>query len=152
MKETKSASHTHSNSGRGRTDRKPVPTFLAVVGGPAATVEVVIEDRLDALTTIFHDAWTHVAALLTLFIPRYEVIKLSVHDKRPVNRVQVAELGILLDPDGSSSDVLEAVEADVLQRSHLKDHQGVIIKEITPSDHREVREQGGQGVQARDSE
>lgn len=123
-----------------------------MVRGPAATVEVVIEVGLDATTAILHDAWTHVPTLLTLFIPRYEVIQLSIHDKRPVNRVQIAELRVLLDPDGSSSDVLEAVEADVLQRSHLKDHQGVIVKEISPSDHREVREQGGQGVQARDSE
>lgn len=126
-------------------------TFLALTGGPTAVVEVVIERRPAAKRVILHDAWADVVALLCLLVPIDDVVKLGVHNKRPVHGVQVAELGVLLDPQRSSSDVSQVVQADVFQAGHLVDHQGVVVEEISPPYDAQVGEEHAETVQARDA-
>lgn len=117
--------HAHMRSRRG------VLTFLAVVGVPAAVVVVVVEHGLSALGAALHDARTDVATLLGLLVPSNVIVELGVHDDGPVHRVQVAQLGVLFDPDGAAGDVFQAVQADVLQAGHLKDDKSVVVEEVS---------------------
>lgn len=126
-------------------------TFLALVGGPAAIVVVVIERRPLTERIILHDAWANIVTFLCLLIPIDNVVELSIHNKRPVHRVQVAELGVLFNPHGSPGDVPQIVQADVLQAGHLVDHQGVVVEEIAPADDTEVGEEHAEAVKARDA-
>ncbi|TNN64042.1 hypothetical protein EYF80_025765 [Liparis tanakae] len=73
-------------------------------------------------------------------------------DERPVDGVQVAEFGVLLDADGSAGDVPQVVQADVLQAGHLEDHQRIVVEEGTPTYDGEVWEERAQAVQAGHSE
>lgn len=123
-------------------------TFLAVIGIPAAIVVVVVEHGLSALRVVLHDAWTNIAALLGLLVPGYVIVELGIHDKGPVDGVQVAELRVLLNPDGAPGDVSQVVQADVLQAGHLKDHESVVVEEVSSSYDSEVGKQRTQTVQA----
>ena len=107
-------------------------TFLAVAGSPAAMV--------DALLLVLHEAWAHIAALLGLLVASDEVVA-RVHDARKVQRFQVTQLRVLLDPDGPTRDVPQVVEPDVLEASHLKDDQRVVVEEVVPADDRKVGEE-----------
>lgn len=119
-----------------------------MVGVPAAVGVVVVEHGLPALRVVLHDARAHVAALLGLLVPGDVVVELGVHDERPVDGVQVAQLGVLLHPDGAAGDVPQVVQADVLQAGHLEDHQGVVVEEVASPDDGEVGEEAAQAVQA----
>lgn len=123
-------------------------TLLTVIGIPAAVVVVVVEHGLPALRVVLHDAWTNIAALLGLLVPGNEVVELCVHDEGPVNRVQVAELRVFLNADGTAGDVPQVVQADVLQAGHLEDHKGVVVEEVTSADNGEVGKERAQTVQA----
>lgn len=123
-------------------------TFLAVVWIPAAVVIVVVEHGLPAQRVVLHDARTHVAALLGLLVPGDEVVELSVQDERPIDGVQVAELRVFLYTDGTAGDVPQVEQPDVLQAGHLKDHEGVVVEEVTSADDGEVWKQSAQTVQA----
>ena len=122
-------------------------TFLAVVGRPA-TVAVVMEVGLLAKGLVLIDSRTHIPTFFGLLIPINVVVKFSVHDKRPVHRVQIAELRVFLNPDGTSGDVPQVVQADVLQAGHLEDHQGIVVEEVASSDDGEVGEERAKAVQA----
>lgn len=122
-------------------------TFLAVIGVPAAVVVIVVEHGLSALRVVLHDAWTHVAAFFGLLVPSDEIVELSIHNDGPVDGVQVAELRVFLDADGTTRDVPQVVQTDVLQTRHLKDHESIVVEEIAPTDDREVWKQGAQAVQ-----
>lgn len=127
-------------------------TSLAVVGVPAAVVVVVVEHGLPALRAALHDARADVAALLGLLVASDVIVELGVHDDGPVHRVQVAQLGVLLDADGATGDVSEAVQANVLQAGHLKDDQGIVVEEVASTDDSQVGEERAETVQARHSE
>lgn len=145
--------NTAVSSHEAERDRRGIPlTFLAVVGGPAAVVVAVVHQRLLTQRLILHDAQAHVVALLGLLIPTDHVIELRGHDERPVHRVQVAELGVLLDPHGAAGDVPQVVQADVLQVGHLEDHQRVVVEEVAAADDAEVGEERAEAVQAGDAE
>lgn len=119
-----------------------------MVGCPAARVKVAVKAGLDTLSVVLRDAWTHITTLLGLLVPRDKVVELCVHDERPVHRVQVAELRVLLDPDGPSCDVPQVVQTNVLQTGHLEDHQGVVVEEVASADDVEVGEERAEAVQA----
>lgn len=123
-------------------------TFLAVIGIPAAVVVVVVEHGLSALRAVLHDAWANIAALLGLLVPGDVIVELCVHDEGPVYGVQVAELRILLDADGSAGNVPQVVQANVLQAGHLEDHQGIVVEEVSSAYDREVGKERAQTVQA----
>ena len=99
-----------------------------MVGVPAAVVVIVVEHGLAALGAVLHDARTNIAAFLRLFVPGDVIVELGVQNKRPINRVQVAELWVFLDPNGASRDVPQVEKPDVLQTGHLEDHQGVVVE------------------------
>ena len=126
-------------------------TFLALVGGPAAVVVLVVERRALTKRVILHDARADIATLLCLLIPIDNIVRPSIHNKGPVHRVQVAELWVLFNPHGSPGDVPQVVQADVLQAGHLVDHQGVVVEEIAPPDDAQVGEKHAEAVQARDA-
>lgn len=127
-------------------------TFLAVIGIPAAVVVVVVEHGLSALRAVLHDAWTNIAALLGLLVPCDVIVELSIHDEGPINGVQVAELRVLFNADGATSDVPQVVQANIFQAGHLKNHQGVVVEQVTSTDDGEVGKECAQTVQARHPE
>ena len=89
-------------------------TLLAVVGGPAAVSAVIVEGGLDAWGPVLHDPGANIGTLFGLLISSNKVVKICIHNEGPVNRIQVAELSVLLDPYRASCDVPQAVEANVL--------------------------------------
>lgn len=123
-------------------------TFLAMMGIPAAVVVIVVEHGLFAHGIVFHDAWTNVTALFGLLVSCDVIVELCIHDEGPVYGVEVAELWVLLNANGPPGDVSQVVQANVLQAGHLKDHQGIVVEEVTATDDREVREERAQAVQA----
>lgn len=127
-------------------------TFLALVRGPTAVIVVLIERRPLTKRVLRHDARANVVALLCLLIHIDNVVELGIHDKRPVHRVQVAQLGILFNPHGSPGDVLQVVQADVLEAGHLVDHQRVVVEKTAPADDAQVWEEHAETVQTRDAE
>lgn len=124
-------------------------TFLAVIGIPAAVVVVVVEHGLSALGAVLHDAWTNVAALLGLLVPGDVVVELGVHDERPVDGVQVAQLRVLFDTDGPAGDVPQVVQPDILQAGHLEDYKGVVVEEVSSPYDGKIGKQRAKTVQAR---
>ena len=124
-------------------------TFLAVIGVPAAVVVVVVEHGLSALRVVLHDAWTNVTALFGLLVPSNVIVELGVHDEGPIYGVQVAELRVLLNADGTAGDVPQVVQADVLQAGHLKDHKGIVVEEVSSSYDSKVGKECAQTVQTR---
>lgn len=127
-------------------------TFLAVIGIPAAVVIVVVEHGLSALRAVLHDAWTNIAALLGLLVPSDVIVELRVHDEWPVYGVQVAELRVLFNTDGTAGDVSQVVQANVLQAGHLKDYKGVVVEEVSSTYDGKIGKQRAQTVQAGDPE
>jgi len=127
-------------------------TFLTVIGIPAAVVVVVVEHGLLALGVVLHDTRADVAAFLGLLVSSNVIVELCIQDERPVDGVQVAEFGVLLDADGSAGDVPQVVQADVLQAGHLEDHQRIVVEEVPPTYDGEVWEERAQAVQAGHSE
>lgn len=117
-----------------------------MVGVPAAVAVVVVEYGLPALRAFLHDARTDVAALFGLLVSSDVVVELGIHDERPVDGVQVAQLGVLLDTHGTSRDVPQVVQADVLQAGHLEDDQRVVVEECSTPDDGEVGEQRAEAV------
>lgn len=123
-----------------------------MVGGPASGVVVVVERGPPTERLIFHHySRANGIALLWLLVQIDDVVELGIHDERPVHRVQVAELRVLLDAHGSPGDVPQVVQADVLQVGHLVDHQGVVEEERAPPDDGQVGEKRAEAVQAGDA-
>lgn len=126
-------------------------TFLTLVGCPAAVVVVVFKVRPSTQRVVLHDARADVVTLFSLLIPIDNVVSLNVHDKRPVHRVHVAELRVLLYPNSSPGDVSQVVKPNVLQAGHLIDNQGIVVEEIAAADDAEVGEECAQAGKARDA-
>lgn len=97
-------------------------------------------------------AGAHVPALPVLLVGHDVVILHRVQDLGPVQRGQVAQVRVLLDPHGAARDVHEAVEAHLLQMQHLVEDQRVVEEEAVAADHRQVGEQVAEGLQAVDPE
>lgn len=129
-----------------------LPTLLTLIGVPAVVAVAVPDHRLSAKRVVLRDAQANVAALLGLLIPSDVIVELGIHDGGPVYGVKVAELWILLDSDGPTRDVPQVVKPNVFQAGHLKDHQGVVVEEISTPDDSEVGKERAQTVQARHSE
>lgn len=123
-----------------------------MVGGPAAVAVVVIEAGLNTLWSVLHDTWTNITAFFGLLVPIDVVVKLCIHNERPVHRVQVTQFRVLFDSDGPSGDVPQVVEANIFQAGHFEDDQGVVIEQVASSDDVEVGEEHAEAVQARDTE
>ena len=90
-------------------------TFLAVVRGPAPVVVLIVDGGLLAQGLLLHCPRTQVPALLRGLVTHDVVVGRRVQDQRPVHCGQVAEVGILLDPDGPPRDVPQVVEPDVFE-------------------------------------
>lgn len=88
-------------------------TFLALAGGPASVAIIVVKAGPEALRAALYDARAHIATLFGLLISSNEVIKLCIHNERPVHRVNITQLLVLLDPNGPPRDVPQVVQADV---------------------------------------
>lgn len=118
-----------------------------MVGGPASVIVIVVEVRLDTLRVVLHDSRANISTLLGLLISSNVIVQIGTHNERPVHRIQVAELGILLDSYGTPRDVPQVVEADVLQAGQLKYDQGVVVEQVTAPDHGEIRKESAEAVQ-----
>lgn len=118
-----------------------------MVGGPASVIVIVVELRLDTLRVVLHDSRANISTLLGLLISSNVIVQIGTHNERPVHRIQVAELGILLDPYGAPRDVPQVVEADVLQAGQLKYDQGVVVEQVTAPDHGQIRKESAEAVQ-----
>lgn len=124
-------------------------TFLAVHGGPAVVVDIVIDA---GLVTALHVPRTDVPALLGWLVSGDVVVVVRVHDTGPVDRIQIAEFWVLLNPDGPPRDVSQAVEPHVLQIGHLEDHHGVVVEQAPPLDDSQVWEEHAEALEARHTE
>ena len=58
----------------------------------------------------------------------------------PVDGVQVAEVGVLLDAHRASHDPRQAEQTEVAQLLVLVHHQGVVAEQLVAADHRQVGE------------
>lgn len=121
-------------------------TSLAIILRPAAPPEVAVDGVLLAGGLTLGRAGAHVAALPLLLVGHDVVILHRVQDLRPVQRGQVAQVRVFLDPYCAPRDVHEAVEAHLLQVQHFIEDQRVVEEEAVAADHRQVREQVTQGV------
>lgn len=90
---------------------------------------------------------TDVAALPVVLVGHDVVVLHRVEDLGPVQSGEVAEIWVLLDSHRSSGDVHQAVETQLPQLQHLKDHQSVVEEQVVPSDDRQVGEEVAQALQ-----
>jgi len=134
--------------------RVPVATLtsLAVVLGPAAAPEVPVDGVLGADGLALCRARAHVTALPLVLVVRDVVVLHRVQDLGPVQRGQVAEVGVFLDAHGAARDIGEAVQAHLLQLQHLEENQGVVEEQVVAADHRQVGEEVAEALQAVDAE
>lgn len=123
-------------------------TFLAVTGSPAAVAIIVLYAGPEAIRAALYNARAHIVTLFGLLVSRNEVIKLCMHYERPVHRVDITQLLVLLDPNGPPCDVPQVVQADVFQAGHLIDYQSVVVEEVASSDDTEVGEECAEAVEA----
>lgn len=84
-----------------------------MAGGPAAEAIIVVKDGPETLRVVLHNARADVATLFGQLVSRNVVIKLCIHNKRPVHRVEITQLWVLLDSNGPSCDVPQVVQANV---------------------------------------
>lgn len=119
-----------------------------MIGVPATVVIIVVEHGLAALGVVLHDTWANITALLRLLVSSNVIVEFCIHDEGPVDGVQVTELRVFLNTDGSTGDVPQVVQANVLQAGHLKNHQGVVVEEVTTMNDSEVGKERAQTVQA----
>lgn len=118
-----------------------------MVGGPASVIRIAVEVRLDALRVVLHDSGANISTLLGRFILGNEVVKISIHDERPVDRIHIAQLRVLLDPYGTPRDVSQVVQADVLQAGQLVQDQSVVVEQVAPLNDNEVGEECAESLQ-----
>lgn len=131
---------------------KSLLTFLAVIGVPATIVVVIVKYGLSALWVVFQDTRTNIAALFGLLVPSNVIVELCIHNDRPVDGIQVTELRVLLNPNGTTGDIPQVEQTNVLEASHLKNDQSIVVEEGTSTDDSQIGEKGAQTVQARHSE
>lgn len=141
---------TDAAGGGGGGGPRPQPrlTFLAAVCRPAAVAVLVVDGRLLTQRLLLHRPWAQVPTLLGGLVPHDVVVGCRVQDQGPVHRGQVAQVGVLLDPDGPTGDIPQVVEPDVLEVGHLEDDQGVVVEELPAADDREVGEEVAQALEA----
>ncbi len=95
-------------------------------------------------------AGTHISALSLILVGHDKVVLHRVQDFGPVQRGQVAQVWVLLDPHGTPGDIHETVEAHLLQLQHLIYHKSVVEEEVVSADHRQVGEEIAKCLQAVD--
>lgn len=95
---------------------------------------------------------TDVAALALVFVCHNVVVLHRVQDLGPVESGEVAEVGVLLHPHGSTCYVHQTVKPHLLQLQHLEDHQGVVEEQVVAADDGEVGKQIPKALQAIDTE
>lgn len=127
-------------------------TFLAAVRGPAAIVVLVVDGRLLTQRLLLQRPWAQVPAFLRGLVAHDVVIGHGIQDQGPVHRREVAEVGILLDPDGPPGNIPQVVEPDVLEVGHLEDDQGVVVEELPAADDREIGEEVAKALKASHTE
>lgn len=71
----------------------------------------------------------------------------SLGDQVPVDRVHVAERGVLLETDRAPDDGGQAVQPDLLQVHHLEGDEGVVDEQRVATDHGQVGEQAADAAQ-----
>lgn len=123
-------------------------TSLTVVLSPAALAEMAVDGGGLAGGLPHRRPWAHVPALPVVLVGHDVVVLHRVEDFGPVQGGEVAEVRVLLDPDGSSGDVHQAVEADLSQLEHLEYHQSVVEEEVGASDHGQAGEKVAEALQA----
>lgn len=119
---------------------------------PATLDEIPVDGGLFAGCCPRDGTRANVSALPLILVSHNVVVLHWVGDLGPVERGQIAEVGVLLNAYCSSRDVGQAVEADFLQLNHFKHDQGVVEEEVVAADDGEVWEEVTQTLQAVDAE
>lgn len=123
-----------------------------MVGSPAAEAIFIIYGSLLTQRFLFYRSWTQIPTFFWRFISYNVVVGNSIQDQRPVHRGEITEVRILLDPDGSPSDVPQVVQTNFLEVGHFKDDQRVVVEKVFAPNHREVRKEVTEGLQASHAE
>lgn len=123
-----------------------------MVGSPAAEAVFIIYGSLLTQRFLLHRSWAQISTFFCRFIFYNVVIGNSIQDQRPVHRGQVTEVRILLDPDGSPSDVPQVVQPNFLEVGHLEDDQCVVVEKVLAPNHCQVRKEVAEGLQASHAE
>lgn len=121
---------------------------LTVVLCPAAFTKVPVDGGRLACGLSDGRPRAHVPTLSVVLVSHDVVVLHRIQNLGPVKSRQIAEIGVLLDPNGSSGDVHQAMEADLSQLEHLEHHQGVVEEQVVASDHHEVGEQIAEALHA----
>lgn len=127
-------------------------TSLAVVLGPAATPEVSIDSTLGADGLTLGNSRTHISTLALILVGYDEVVLNRVQDVGPVQRSQVAQVWIFLNPHSTPGDVHQTVKTHLLQLQHLVNDKGIVEEEVVAANHSQVWEKIAQGLEAVDPE
>lgn len=69
------------------------------------------------------------------------------HHQRPVDRIDVAQLSIVLDPDGAADDPLQTPKTEIFQVRIFKNDNGVIVKQRLAANDGEVGKHAAQRSQ-----
>ena len=71
--------------------------------------------------------WADVDTLVDVLVLDEEIVlELHICNPHPINRVQIAELWVLLDADGTTHNLRQAPQAKLLHVRHLKRHEGIV--------------------------
>ncbi len=119
---------------------------------PASLAEIPVDGGLFAGCRPRDCTRANVSALPLVLVSHNVVVLHRVRDLGPVERGQIAEVGVLFNAYRSSRDVGQAVEADFLQLDHFEHDQGVVEEEVVSADDGEAWEEVTQTLQAVDAE
>ncbi len=119
---------------------------------PASLAEIPVDGGLFAGCRPRDCTRANVSALPLVLVSHNVVVLHRVRDLGPVERGQIAEVGVLFNAYRSSRDVGQAVEADFLQLDHFEHDQGVVEEEVVAADDGEAWEEVTQTLQAVDAE
>jgi len=106
-------------------------TFLAVIVGPAESIAA--GRRRAVVGTGF--------ALGRFLVRVDEVVFALFGDEVPLDRLHVAQVGILLDQDRSSLDIRQRSETELFEGHEFVDDEGKVEKELLSADDRQVGEE-----------
>lgn len=123
-----------------------------MVLSPAALTEVAVDGGRLAGGLSNGGPRAHVSALPVVLVGHDVVVLDRVQYLGPVQSGEIAEIWVLLDPHGPPGDVHQAMEADLSQLKHFKDHQSVVEEQVVASDHSQVGEEVTEALQAVHSE
>ena len=130
------------------------PTRLASVSVPTQwlTELLSIVERNSHRRAVLLTSWTDIDTLVCVAILNDEIIHLPVaEDRRPIDGVDVAQLWVPLDADGSANDPPQVPQSQIFQIVHFEHHQGVVEEQYLAADGDQVWKDVAQRLHAVDT-